>query len=588
MRYFSILLIFLACFYSENLKAEIFDEKSDLIDYLKIQPEGASFKERLTKSGSYRDLVLSLQINADHNEIKGYISLEPNYLIAKKWLIVMGDDTIEEKRSSSVFINLDKGQKAGIIMTLEEPDLSLKNGLEIFFIPAQLYEKERLLLYVSQSVFAGILVFLLLFNLILSAVTRWQVYFRYAVYIFFSLLYMLYYFGLLHQFFPNHQLIPVNAVSILFPLLFVAYFWFILSLGDYANSSPEAAKYLRIGIWYQLMQIGVELIFYAFGIYLQRFDVYTYFLLFFEIILIGMIVFFILKSGDLRGKLVIVGSSILILAGILAQIDTGYDRAYILEAGILIELLLYSIGLGYLTKQYYQQKTRSQTLYLRELEKNEQIQKDLQRKLEKQVADRTAELIRKNHQNEELLKEVNHRVKNNLQIISSMLQLQLRRMSPNDNKNEITKALSRIQSIGLIHEHLYRDENILEIDLNSYINDLCKMLSNLHDGQNCSIEKDISEKSITMDKAIVLGIILNELVVNSFKYAKSDSEQLRLFLKIESISDEIRLSLRDNGVQIKGEFKKGFGFQIIENLVSDKDAIQIESSRDGFFVGLVI
>lgn len=564
-------------------------ERVDLIDLLELDQKSLKYIDVKDTLKDFKNLTFSLEINSNsHSELKGYISLKPNYLITKRWVIIKGEDTAYTNMSSSVYLQLNQGENAKIIFSLDEIDLSIENGLGIQFIPAELFEQERFRLYISQAVFAGILVFLFFFNLILSYITLWKVYFRYAIYILSALLYMLYYFGFLQEHLIDPSYLSVNLVSILYPLVFTIYFWFILSLGDYKNSSPKADYFLKIGIGYQLIQILIELIFYAFDIYIHKNPFYKYPFLAFEIALMGLIIYHIVKSSNLRGKLVIGGSSLLIIAAILAQFDTGYDRAYILEVGILSELLLFSLGLGYISKEYYRQKNISQQLYLNELEKNDLIQKEMQKNLEKKVEKRTAQLTAKNRQNEALLKEVNHRVKNNLQFISSMLQLQLRRMSSEEQKAEISKALLRIKTIGLIHEHLYQDENILEIDLKSYVNELCRMISSLHKNQKCEFKIHLPDMEIAMDKAIVLGIILNELFMNSLKYANIESGILKLNLEIERNNGDIIVEMSDNGIQDRKEFVKGFGYLIIENLVGDSDNINVRKEQNGFYVRILM
>lgn len=584
-----LIFLFLFILLTEVSMSYSSSERVDLIDLLELDQKSLKYIDVKDTLKDFKNLTFSLEINSNsHSELKGYISLKPNYLITKRWVIIKGEDTAYTNMSSSVYLQLNQGENAKIIFSLDEIDLSIENGLGIQFIPAELFEQERFRLYISQAVFAGILVFLFFFNLILSYITLWKVYFRYAIYILSALLYMLYYFGFLQEHLIDPSYLSVNLVSILYPLVFTIYFWFILSLGDYKNSSPKADYFLKIGIGYQLIQILIELIFYAFDIYIHKNPFYKYPFLAFEIALMGLIIYHIVKSSNLRGKLVIGGSSLLIIAAILAQFDTGYDRAYILEVGILSELLLFSLGLGYISKEYYRQKNISQQLYLNELEKNDLIQKEMQKNLEKKVEKRTAQLTAKNRQNEALLKEVNHRVKNNLQFISSMLQLQLRRMSSEEQKAEISKALLRIKTIGLIHEHLYQDENILEIDLKSYVNELCRMISSLHKNQKCEFKIHLPDMEIAMDKAIVLGIILNELFMNSLKYANIESGILKLNLEIERNNGDIIVEMSDNGIQDRKEFVKGFGYLIIENLVGDSDNINVRKEQNGFYVRILM
>ena len=132
------------------------------------------------------------------------------------------------------------------------------------------------------------------------------------------------------------------------------------------------------------------------------------------------------------------------------------------------------------------------------------------RKLAKSLAER-----------EVMLKEIHHRVKNNMQIVCSLLSLQSRRVKNKEILGLFTESQARIQSMMLIHENLYESKDFSNIDFSRYIKRLMEYLSGLYKNEAGDIVFDVNVKGIKLDmnRAIPCGLILNELVTNSLKYA---------------------------------------------------------------------
>jgi len=134
-----------------------------------------------------------------------------------------------------------------------------------------------------------------------------------------------------------------------------------------------------------------------------------------------------------------------------------------------------------------------------------------------------------------LLKEIHHRVKNNMQIISSLLSLQSNRETDVHLNNVIKESQNRIRSMALIHEKLYQSKKFSELDLSSYVNSLIEYLKRIYlvNTSLIKVNLDIDEIYINIDVAIACGLIINELVSNSFKYAFPDNAKGAIFVEIQ-------------------------------------------------------
>jgi len=151
---------------------------------------------------------------------------------------------------------------------------------------------------------------------------------------------------------------------------------------------------------------------------------------------------------------------------------------------------------------------------------------------------------------ETLLREVHHRVKNNLQVISSLLSMQA-----DSSQNElVTKALdeskNRVRSMALIHEKLYRSKNLEYIQAEEYISELLDNLRSSFAGQtrNVSFDVQVASLNFNIDKAIPCGMIISELISNALKYAFPDGAGGLVKVYLEIVAGKARLTLSDNGV----------------------------------------
>jgi two-component sensor histidine kinase len=173
-----------------------------------------------------------------------------------------------------------------------------------------------------------------------------------------------------------------------------------------------------------------------------------------------------------------------------------------------------------------------------------------------------------NH-NEILLKELHHRVKNNLQVMYSLLNLQKRRNKDTDTIETLSAIQNRIQTMALVHQNLYNSGDFEMVEVLNYITTLANHLSLIYkvDKQKIDIQFEIKDAlKLPIETVVAIGLIVNEAVSNSFKYAFKHKENGRILIKIESGISEIEIVVQDNGNGIKEENTKdnSLGMKLIK------------------------
>ncbi|MBU2914579.1 sensor histidine kinase [Reichenbachiella agariperforans] len=194
-----------------------------------------------------------------------------------------------------------------------------------------------------------------------------------------------------------------------------------------------------------------------------------------------------------------------------------------------------------------------------------------------------------------LLAEIHHRVKNNLQIINSLLLLQSKTIKDNKAIKAIQDSQYRIQSMALVHQKLYQSsENNLGVNVKGYFEELIKLiLASLQEKRHITIEKQIDNLRLDLDTVINIGLITNELIVNCLKYAFGDlSVEPKIRIQIKLLGNFLELVVEDNGCGYdEEEVRKSnsFGLKLVSSLSQNLDAKpEITSSSKGTSIRILM
>ena len=191
---------------------------------------------------------------------------------------------------------------------------------------------------------------------------------------------------------------------------------------------------------------------------------------------------------------------------------------------------------------------------------------------------------------ETLLKEVHHRVKNNLQTVSSLLSLQSRTIEDDKISTIIKSSQNRVVSMAMVHEMLYkRDDYLSKIELKPYVQELCEYLVRSVKGNsnNIKLNLDIDDNKLSIDTVIPLGLIINETITNALKYGIPEDEPGEISISLQNLKDHrFIMYIGDNGVgysdDINPKTAKSLGLKLIYNLARQlRGSITRESDRKG-------
>jgi two-component sensor histidine kinase len=199
------------------------------------------------------------------------------------------------------------------------------------------------------------------------------------------------------------------------------------------------------------------------------------------------------------------------------------------------------------------------------------------------------EALRKSLEEKELLiKEVHHRAKNNLVIIQSLLQLQADRVTDHTSKSAFAESQERIASIGLIHEFLYKSDDLKHMNISDYIRSLSNQLVKKYTMDNCNIrlDMDVEELFLYIEIMIPCGLIINELITNALKYAFPSRTEGTLHVGLKrgtDNSDNIVMTVIDNGIGMPEGLNicntRTLGMMIIVSLVKQLNgSLELEGS----------
>ncbi|MCD6010665.1 MAG: hypothetical protein K0Q79_527 [Flavipsychrobacter sp.] len=238
-------------------------------------------------------------------------------------------------------------------------------------------------------------------------------------------------------------------------------------------------------------------------------------------------------------------------------------------------ILILFVVTGIVTRNFVKQKRTNALLEKEKIKSNELlIQKD--------------SLL---GQKDLLMKEIHHRVKNNLQVINTLLELQLDTITDENAQKAIREGMGRIKSISLTHHQLYHDEHINTIEFSRFAKDLESQVTAVFkkNGQQVAFNNSIPEIYLDVDTAMPLGLMLNELLTNSFKYAFNGAVNCGINVTIDKVDSQYRLVYSDTGPGLPENFeilKSGrLGMIILVNLSKQlKGSFNYNSKNKQFII----
>lgn len=236
------------------------------------------------------------------------------------------------------------------------------------------------------------------------------------------------------------------------------------------------------------------------------------------------------------------------------------QQFYVILGALAVLLLSLSIAVLLLRQSRRRKKVNAQLV-----EQNATIEKQKQ-----QVENALLEITKRDEEKELLLKEIHHRVKNNLQVVSSLLDLQSKKAGDGE-KAALAEGQSRVRAMALIHEKLYQSKTISEIDFEAYCKQLSQQIAQLYGhGQQVDCQIDVGDIKLDIDTAVPVGLILNELVTNAYKYAfTKGGGRLRISAEKDQ-QNTYTLRIEDTGEGLPDDFdwrkSKSLGLRLVHRL----------------------
>jgi PAS domain S-box-containing protein len=209
------------------------------------------------------------------------------------------------------------------------------------------------------------------------------------------------------------------------------------------------------------------------------------------------------------------------------------------------------------------------------------------RRQEDELRARQVELTRHLKERDVLLQEIHHRVKNNLQVISSLINMQVRKLDNGASRTALEECQTRVLAIALIHEKLYQSKNYAEVQFADYARSLAaNVFYTLGVARNdINLELAIDPIPLSIDRAIPCGLLINELITNALKHAFPDNRAGTVRVSLARAGDQLRLEVRDNGVGLPHSWNaykaNSIGLQLVVTLAEQLAGTLVVEGHDG-------
>lgn len=416
------------------------------------------------------------------------------------------------------------------------------------------------------SLFFGAMFILGIYNLFIYLFTKDKSYLYYVLYIFGLILHHLVYVGFAKLYIFNLEtlkiIIELAALFVALPIYF---------LGFFTKSFLQTIKYPKLNKILNIFLIIIPLSI-IFFLLTEEYDKYRTNLLMLFLIFLMIVTIYASLNKNRQAYFILFAWFVFLSSGLLMTLSSMgiYNTLpfpYLIEVSFVLEAVIFSIALA----------NRITNLQKEKNEANQKLivqQENETKRLSKEVDLRTKDLKVALGEKEVLLKELNHRVKNNMQTIVSLIRLQSDEIEDEKLKDILLTTQNRIAAMGHLHELLYNQENINFIDVYEYFETLVDEVKSSYD-ESINIHLDIKTK-LKMEQAIYCGLMINELITNSFKYAFLNKKG-NIYITLEKSNNILKLSVKDDGV---GFDKDNTTFSLGLTLVNTLAINQLKGEMD--------
>ncbi|GAB2617484.1 hypothetical protein GCM10026987_13680 [Belliella aquatica] len=277
-----------------------------------------------------------------------------------------------------------------------------------------------------------------------------------------------------------------------------------------------------------------------------------------------------------------IGTSVFLLVNRMVNADLITLSTFFYYVDLILLYISYPLGIYiYITNQYGR-------LFLAMEQEVEERTYQLQAMIN-DLTKTQKQLSSKNDENVLLLKEIHHRVKNNLEVVSGLLALQSAKIEDPNMQEVMLASQNRVQSMGILHQKLYQSEHLAFIEMKNYFDNLCiNILDSYNESERISIDINMNEIDLDVDTAIPLGLIVNELLTNSLKYAFPSGEKGNIELSLVKLDeDNFQLKIKDDGIGKPSDAKAkgtGFGTQLVDLLTRQIDGKLTQDVSSGTMI----
>lgn len=531
------------------------------IDYCNLKPESVWIKFTLNNESEIPlERIISIN-NLTTEEVTLY-EIKNNQVLWEKTTGLFHLDKFAGTIFYNITFTLQPHTTHEFYLYVKNEQLSLWFKPELF-TPDEFYKKDSLEQLIWALFFGGILS-LAIYNAFLFFFTKDRIYFYYLLYLVATLMQnQLSLFAKFHLFpMESIEFIKVDHYFSVFYINVLVTFAMALFIRCFLNT-PQ----------YKKIDITLRGLIYMIPLYfiLQLFNVFTIsqvvLFQFFTPYYFLWIGFYALYKKNPQAKFFIMGWSLALLGWLsvffqyMGIFPVEEFFAYTFEVLIISEVILFAIFLAYRIKSL-EKKKNDLTKSLLIQQRNES------RRLEQIVQLRTQELNNELKQNELLLKELHHRVKNNMQFITSLYALKLNDNNDTHIQEKLYDVERKIHAMSIVHQMLYNQKNLVHIDAKEYFEKVLDNIKNSFELDNITFHLNINA-TLDTEEAIYCGLIVNELVTNAIKHA-FDGAQGIISIELHDFNSGILLKVSDNGKGIVKSNKLTFGQMMVESLAQEQ------------------